>query len=173
MNIFLTAAIMMHDIDKTLLKMMCLRNLLIVLHTSLGWEPPAVCLPFFFFFSPHVTPNIVLLDVNSANTMNQKTLKMWETNKLVFPMGQKHLGHTRDRQRWSTVWNSQFICYFSYTFQFSCLWHSLFKLQLLHHTTTYNPNSWALLSLLAHNGLCTQTTEVVVDVFFPKQCLAE
>lgn len=50
MNIFLTAAIMMHDIDKTLLKMMCLRNLLIVLHTSLGWEPPAVCLPFFFFF---------------------------------------------------------------------------------------------------------------------------
>lgn len=41
----------MHDIEKIVLKMMCLRNLLIVLHTSLGWEPPAVCLPFFFFFS--------------------------------------------------------------------------------------------------------------------------
>lgn len=42
---------LMHDIDKILLKMMCLRNLLIVLHTSLGWEALAVCLLFFFFSS--------------------------------------------------------------------------------------------------------------------------
>lgn len=161
----------MHDIEKIVLKMMCLRNLLIVLHTSLGWEPPAVCLPFFFF-SPHVTPNIVLLDVNSANTMNQKTLKMWATNKLVFPMGQKHLGLGTDSVGPLYETANLFAIFpvplssLFYGIPFSNCSFFTIPLPII-------PIPWALLSLLAHSGLCTQTTEVVVDVFFLQQCLAE
>lgn len=145
------------DIGKTLLKTICLRYVPSLLQINLVWmESSSACLLFFFFFS-HVTTNSVFGGFIKYNKAARTGGCEQQMNLLV------PIGHARDGQGWSVVWNSQLISCFAYTFPSQ----PLLKLQLLRFTNLYNPSSLSSFYLSDHQWLSLVPKKVVPGVFSP------